>query len=222
MPKKNSKFCSIFTLIELLVVIAIIAILASMLLPALNKARNKAKVISCVSNLRQIGLIINLYAGDYDGWPPLSTMDKVASRSTFVSTKGWQALGACSYFVEAVLPYNKGGKIWYCPEATVANYERDWPRLGNVNVGNYFQQTYMFEIWRRRLSTPCRSNFGKKLGSSKMLGGDMTAVNNSAYPPNHLRGGAILQNQLLGDGSVKSVKQNEARFTVYNDYAKWW
>ena len=93
--------------------------------------------------------------------------------------------------------------------------------LGNVNVGNYFQQTYMFEIWRRRLITPCRSNFGKNLGSSKMLGGDMTAVNNSAYPPNHQRGPMIIQNQLLGDGSVKVVKQNESRFTVYNDYAKW-
>ncbi len=61
--KKNG-----FTLIELLVVIAVIAIMAAMLLPALSKAREKARQAACMANLKQIYLAEAMYAQDYDGF----------------------------------------------------------------------------------------------------------------------------------------------------------
>src|SRR5438874_1774595 len=97
-----------FTLIELLVVIAIIAILAAILFPVFAQAREKARGISCLSNLKETTLAFQMYLQDYDEvMVPHRTFWPIASNTTL--TARWPFL--CQ-------PYIKNWQIFHCPSGS--------------------------------------------------------------------------------------------------------
>ena len=125
-----------FTLIELLVVIAIIAILAAILFPVFAQAREKARQTACMSNMKQVGLGLQMYAQDYDETLPPSPGSLANFGNPDVYSRSPNFLGS-------LLPYTKNTGVFFCPGVSPDYVWNIWPYKKNTmsfreNKTSYF------------------------------------------------------------------------------------
>jgi prepilin-type processing-associated H-X9-DG protein/prepilin-type N-terminal cleavage/methylation domain-containing protein len=145
--KTNKKIAKFFTLIELLVVVAIIAILASMLLPALQKARESGRTSSCGANVKQIGNALSMYTTEYqDYYPTSENITDLANADAYT----WS---------DVILPYlGKDNKsydyyksgIFVCP--TQINVHKSWKAYISYGINRDFvgRENYQVRQWTNR------------------------------------------------------------------------
>ncbi|MFA6717358.1 MAG: DUF1559 domain-containing protein [Victivallales bacterium] len=216
-----------FTLVELLIVIAIIAILASMLLPALNTAREKAKQSSCISNLKQVGSSLFMYADDFDGYCfPLNKINSTGknywtARSYLYIKNPYLFLCPSHPTNKARLEQYKTSSGWSLEQYNCSDYGYNWRYIGtSYALGSNSWPNYGSPAKLARIKSPSAIIFfaeSVKIGTSTDTpewGYYMACWKKESYnsvATRHNEGGNIF----YGDGHCKYRKTKE----IYSDDA---
>ncbi len=132
-----------FTLIELLVVIAIIAILAAILFPVFARAREKARQTSCLSNLKQIGLGMMMYAQDWDETLPRCAM--------YTAPAVVLPEGGPDYWFQQIMPYLKNTQILSCPSESFNGIQSGGTSVTDDEYPGGVNYTYNLRLHQRSL-----------------------------------------------------------------------
>jgi prepilin-type N-terminal cleavage/methylation domain-containing protein len=199
-----------FTLVELLVVIAIIAVLAGLLLPSLNHARDMARRVACVNNLRQIGVGLISYASENNGWLP------TPKSSTLTDYGVCSPIDNSTFITNRLSRYLGGNQIWRCP---ACRFPPDlWFLRGGMDYnGNPYYELDRMPEWRGFYTYGVFDGFDWPAcykSPNGVLLFDATAVNSfySLLVRNHTQKFEAGKNALFTDGSVRWVSPQDWKF----------
>lgn len=211
---------SLFTLIELLVVIAIIAILASMLLPALNKARERAKSSKCTSNLKQISFGVSMYTGDYHDYYPHDLFTNNESKSGDASWKTMtnipDFLFSYPWLIKSYLGENTS--LFYCPSDT-----KNVDRAKQFDATGAWKETSYRWRWSVAMAHNCGGVKTNNMGHPSEQGlvpeigtfhdSAVYIMNQTPAPASHA---PVRLNTMFADGHTGAMTVKQVNSNVYD------